>query len=383
MKNKKIIISVICVAVVLALTLGGFFAVSIMKNKLPSTFTPSAPTSGKGTGYYRHCYEELNDNEKLMYAVILQSVYSMPEKIEVPALSEGDFSKVFEALSYDNPDLFCLGLTSTLKEDGKKVYFVPEYSMTYDEYSAKLSEVNAIASAVSTNAMQYTSEYERELYIHDYIVNHCTYQLNAQNGNDIYGCLVSGKASCEGYSRAFQYILSAVGIDNRLVTGEAEDGKGGYIGHMWNYAVIGGDGYFTDVTWDDPSSDTNVLRHTYFNSTTAQILVNHRDIKQTLPFCNATKFNFFTYENALLTSGDEAELKDALQRVINNSKNRGYTSAEMKFDSVESMKWALDAMFKKSVIFDVYTELGLAESMDGGSVYYSSDDKTFTVCLYY
>ena len=152
---------------------------------------------------------------------------------------------------------------------------------------------------------------------------------------------------------------------------------------MWNYAVIGGDGYFTDVTWDDPSSDTNVLRHTYFNNTTAQILVNHRDIKQTLPFCNATKFNFFTYENALLTSGDEAELKDALQRVINNSKNRGYTSAEMKFDSVESMKWALDAMFKKSVIFDVYTELGLAESMDGGSVYYSSDDKTFTVCLYY
>lgn len=383
-KNAKRIFTAVIVLVVLAaLTLGGFSAMKLIQRSLPASFEPPAPTSGKGTGYYRHCYEELNDSEKLMYAVILQNVYSMPEKIEVPELSQGDFSRVFEALSYDNPDLFSLGISSKLVQEGKKTYFIPEYSMSYEEYSSKLAEVNAIASAVASSAMQYTSEYERELFIHDYIVNHCSYELNVPNGNDIYGCLVNGKASCEGYSRAFQYILSAVGIDNRLVTGEAADNDGTFIGHMWNYAIIDGDGYFTDVTWDDPSSDSNVLRHTYFNASTQQILLNHRDIKQSIPFCNATRFNFFVYENAVLSYGDEAALRDSLERVINNSKNRGYACAEMRFESAEAVEWALDAMFKKSVIFDVYTQLGLAENMENNSIYYSSDNETLTVCLYY
>lgn len=380
---KKLLVAIIVLVVAAAVVVGGFSGIKLIEKSMPSTFEPAAPTSGKGTGYYRHCYEELGDSEKLMYAVILQSVYSMPEKIEVPELTDGDFSKVFEALSYDNPDLFCLGISSKLVKEGKKTYFVPEYSMSYDEYTAKLTEVNAIASTIASNAVSYTSEYERELYIHDYIINHCTYELGASFGNDIYGCLVNGKASCEGYSRAFQYILSAVGIDNRLITGEAADSEGNYIGHMWNYMIIGGDGYFTDVTWDDPSSDSSVLRHTYFNNTTAEILVTHRDIKQSVPFCNATKFNFFLYENSLLSYGNEDELRDSLERIINNSKNRGYKCAEMRFESLEAMEWALDAMFKKSVIFDVYTGLGLAESMSNNSIYYSSDDKTFAVCLYY
>lgn len=380
---KKLLIAIIVLVVAAAVVVGGFSGIKLIEKSMPSTFEPAAPTSGKGTGYYRHCYEELGDSEKLMYAVILQSVYSMPEKIEVPELTDGDFSKVFEALSYDNPDLFCLGISSKLVKEGKKTYFVPEYSISYDEYTAKLTEVNAIASAIASNAVSYTSEYERELYIHDYIINHCTYELGASFGNDIYGCLVNGKASCEGYSRAFQYILSAVGIDNRLITGEAADSEGNYIGHMWNYMIIGGDGYFTDVTWDDPSSDSSVLRHTYFNNTTAEILVTHRDIKQSVPFCNATKFNFFVYENSLLSYGNEDELRDSLERIINNSKNRGYKCAEMRFESLEAMEWALDAMFKKSVIFDVYTGLGLAESMSNNSIYYSSDDKAFAVCLYY
>ncbi len=380
---KKLLAAVIAVVIVAALAVGGFAGVKLLEKSMPATFEPPTPTSGKGTGYYRHCYEELGDSEKLMYAVILQSIYSMPEKIEVPSLTEGDFSKVFEALSYDNPDLFCLGVSSKLAAEGKKTYFIPEYSMSYEEYSAKLTEVNGIASAIASNAVTYTSEYERELYIHDYIINHCTYALGETNGNDIYGCLVNGKASCEGYSRAFQYILSAVGIDNRLVTGEASDAEGNFIGHMWNYVIIGGDGYFTDVTWDDPSSDSSVLRHTYFNNTTAEILVTHRDIRQAVPFCNATKFNFFVYENSLLQYGDEDALRDALERIIKNSQNRGYKCAEMRFESAEAMEWALEAMFKKSVIFDVYTSIGLAESMNNNSIYYSSDDKAFAVCLYY
>lgn len=382
-KNKKNIIIIIAFFVLAALTVGSFVGLKLVQMNQPTVFAPPEPTSGEWTGYYRHCYAELADDEKLLYATILQSVYSMPERIEVPALTTGDFGKVFEAISYDNPDLFCLSTSSTLIQEGKKIFFLPEYNMTYEEYSSKLAEANAIASKIASNAIQYTSDYERELYIHDYIINHCTYELNSQNVNDIYGCLVNAKASCEGYSRTFQYLLSAVGIDNRLITGQAADSSDKFIGHMWNYVIIDDNGYFTDITWDDPSTDGSVLRHTYFNVTTSDILVAHKEIHQTVPLCTTSKYNFFTYENAVLGYGDNEAFEESLENVIFNSRNRGYKCAELKFKSKEAVDWAVNAMFKENVIYNVYRNLGILDSIGENGVYYSTDDRMFTVCIYY
>ncbi len=346
-------------------------------------FNAAQPTTGNGTGYYRHCYEELLDDEKKMYSEILALIYSMPEKIEVPALSGGNFNNVFSALSYDNPDLFCLSTSGTLQEEDGRIYFVPEYNMSFDEYKTKLSEANAIAKAIATSAVGYTSDYEKELYIHDYIINHCTYDTSKSNVNDIYGSLVNGRASCEGYSRAFQYILSAVGIDNRLVTGMGENAAGKFEGHMWNYVLLDGEGYFTDITWDDPSADGSILRHTYFNNTTADMLKKHNEIVQTLPLCTSTTYNFYVYEGCCVSAANTESFKDELSNIVFNARNRGYKCAEICFDSEDTMNWAIDAMFKQNIVFDVYNDAGIVIDDNAKGIYYSSDKDYFTVCLYF
>jgi transglutaminase/protease-like cytokinesis protein 3 len=199
----------------------------------------------------------------------------------------------------------------------------------------------------------------------------------------MYGCLVEGLASCEGYSRAFQYILSSLNIDNRLVTGEASDDGITYIGHMWNFVVIDGKGYFVDVTWDDPGSENSVLHHTYFNVTTEQILLRHTNIKQPIPLCTDTESNFFYKEGAMLTRSNSDALKDSLETIILTSKFKGYNCAEIKFDSAHTLSWAIDEFFNKGVVYRSYQITGLLNNEPNAQVYYSVNEELYTICMYF
>lgn len=389
MKNKldgkTKFLTIVAVVAVLALIVSGVFIAAVYETVLkPAEFTYTEPASGEGTGYYRYCYSELSDEEKRVYSVIMQSIYDMPERIEIPQLGTGDLDKIFTALSHDNPDLFCLGINCSVYTEGYKTYFEPTYIMTVEEYKAKLVEVKNIAAAIVNAANTFTSVYEKELYVHDYLINHCTYTDTADNSlvNTMYGCLVEGKAACEGYSRSFQYIMSQLNIDNRLVTGEsAEDGVN-YIGHMWNYVVIDGQGYFVDVTWDDPKSSGSVLRHTYFNVNTNDILLEHK-IDQVLPLCTATTYNYFIYENAYLPIGAGEVFEMYVDNAVHNALQRGYKCIELRFTDAGTMEQARNSLFNDGVIYNVYKDAGILSQLDGAKVYYSSDEDLNIICLFF
>ena len=386
MKNKKIKLVLIIGVVVIAAVAVTASLLTVLSNVLkPADFEYVEIQSGENTGYYRYCYGELNQNERNIYNVIMQSIYNMPEKIEVPPLEDGDLLNIFQAISLDNPDLFCLGLKVTLQREGQKVYFVPEYTMTYEEYTMKLANAKNIAMTVAQQAMAYPTQYEQELFVHDYIINHCSYNSETANPNinNMYGCLVEGYASCEGYSRAFQYILSQLNIDNRIVTGEATEDGLTYVGHMWNFVVIDGKGYFTDVTWDDPKGANNVLKHEYFNITTAQILTSHTNIKQLIPLCTDTESNYFKKEGAFLTKTTTEALKDSLETIILKAKFRGYNSAEIMFDSPETLSWAIDEFLNKGVVYRSYQITGVLPSGESAQVYYSMNEELYTISLYF
>ncbi len=380
-KLSVIILSVVVFALVISAICVNVIYESLLK---PTDFILESVASGDDTGYYRHCFNELNDDEKKVYSVILKSIYDMPEKIEIPALGEGDLNKIFSALSMDNPDLFCLGLNCSVYTEGYKTYFEPVYSMTKAEYDSRLSQSKEIINEIVNAANVFTSVYEKELYVHDYLINNCVYSDITQSplGNTIYGCLVEGKASCEGYSRSFQYIMNFLNVDNRLMTGvSAEDGVN-YIGHMWNYVVLDGQGYFVDVTWDDPKSETSVLRHTYFNVDTDDILLEHR-VEQSVPLTTANKFNYFVYENAFFEIGAGEEFETAVTNAVYTASQRGYQCVELRFSDASVMEQARNSLFNEGVIYNVYKDAGILQDLSGAKVYFSSDESLNVMCLFF
>ncbi len=351
----------------------------------PADFGQLVPATGDGTGYYRHNYEELNDNEKLIYSVILKEIYSQPESIEIPTMQPGDdLSRIFQAISHDNPDLFGLSLNCSVYTRGYKTYFKPQYDITYDEYAKRLSEVQGVVSSIVTNAKSYKTLYEQEKFVHDYIINHCSYEAptNDPSVNTIYGCLVLGKASCEGYSRSFQYIMSQLGVDNRLVTGESADDGVNYVGHMWNYVILDGEGYFVDLTWDDPRSEGAVLRHTYFNVTTSDISAKHRNIEQKLPLCTATAYNYYIHEAAYLNVGSGDLFETKISTAVHYAVQQGRNCFELRFSDAAVMEQAKNTLFNSGVIYAAYTEAGIVDATGSAKVYYSADEQMHTICFY-
>ena len=386
MKKSKVA-AIIAAVVAIVIVVTGCLAVGVYNGFLkPADFNDYiVPVSGKGTGYYRHCYEELNENEKKLYSIVLPEIYKQTAKIEVPQLDDGSLTNVLKALSYDNPDMFNMGLNCKMYKSGYKHFFEVDYALELSAYKSQLQEVEKIAQVIVDGASQYTDVYEKEKYVHDYIINHCTYvePTESANANTIYGCLVEGKAACEGYSRAFQYIMNKLDIDNRIVTGKAATDGVNYVPHMWNFVYLNGKGYFTDVTWNDPKSEGNVLNHNYFNVTTRDILLKHKDIEQTIPLVTDTEHNYFVRENVYLDIGSGDAFETAVSNAVFAARYNNQNSVEFRFTDGAVAAQAMNSLFNTGVIYNVYTDAGIFVSSGAGQVYYMNDDSLHTICLFF
>ncbi len=248
---------------------------------------PSSPSENGSP--YKHYYYELTNVEKYGYNQVLDKIYDMPEKIKVCALSEEELNNVFFALLLDNPDLFFVGRKCRVTRELWCDFFTIEYIMDsaeYEESRKKLdSQVNFIVHTLTDKNDARLTEKE----IHDYIIQNCSYKLekDAHIYSSAYGCLVNGKAGCEGYSKGAKMVLDKVGIESALITGMAKSSPEKTGAHMWNAVNLNGEWYNVDLTWDDPVSTgrKNANRYTYFNVSNETLGADHFDFSMTFP-CN-------------------------------------------------------------------------------------------------
>ena len=113
-------------------------------------------------------------------------------------------------------------------------------------------------------------EYQRALYLHDWLCANVTYlKRGERTGQDIYEALCLRCCVCAGFSKAYAYLMQKVGIQCAVVEGDARGER-----HAWNRVVIGGNLYYTDVTWDRETSNRRCYE--WFNLTSAQMLESHR-----------------------------------------------------------------------------------------------------------
>ena len=99
--------------------------------------------------------------------------------------------------------------------------------------------------------------------VHDYIINNTKYDsLKTENINDptyksntAYGVFIQGYGICSGYADAMAIFLDKLNIPNYKISNDT---------HIWNLVYINGVWRHLDATWDDPVSEFNENRDTYF-----------------------------------------------------------------------------------------------------------------------
>ncbi len=238
--------------------------------------------------------ELLNENQQAIYNQIYTNAleYNTETFTLAASVDSDELSEAINAVYNDHPELFWLN--TSYKYGCDKSGNVVQVQLSYgisssDLATAKTNFDNAIATIVS-GASAYSSDIEKELYVHDAICDLTTYDTDSSLNQSAYSALVMGSTVCAGYARAFQVVCQELGMTCYYLTGTADGGD-----HAWNIIAVDGDFYNVDVTWDDSISESyGSSVYTYFNLTDSAIGVDHTrgTFSSKLPACTATAMSY-------------------------------------------------------------------------------------------
>ena len=179
------------------------------------------------------------------------------------------YQSAIEAYTYDNPEVFYLspkkmylnietttrGGTTTYNvfiNSGNEANYLAEEFNSKEEIDQAIAQIEQVKNQIVQNRTGNT--YEDIKMVHDYLVDNISYDssLSKQNIYNIYGALVNRECVCEGYARAFKYLLDELDIPCVMVIGTGTNSQGKTENHAWNYVQLNGNWYAVDSTWDDP-----------------------------------------------------------------------------------------------------------------------------------
>lgn len=315
---------------------------------------------------YKNHFNALNSDQKKAYNHILTQVLTaqeeFPSTIEVPMMTGEELTEVFQAVLYDNPTVICIGRDNQILTSNELCYFQPNYIMTPEQQREKNQQIDAVCETILADIPSDADEFEKELIIHDYIVNNCIYDVNASDSSSTaYSCIVEGYSACEGYSKAAKILLEKAGIECYTISGDSQNFDGETEGHMWNIVNIDGEYYHLDVTWDDPTTQDGIetLSHLFMNVTDEDISVDHSNYRSDF-ICNSTDANYFIKTDMIFDSfGNADSLR--LKKLIARSDGR---HLEIKFSSEDVYNHAFDSLINNSEIYNIIEDVNKTYSKD-------------------
>ena len=225
----------------------------------------------KGKHVYRQIYanaKELNPDFR-----------SVEKDIPFPSLMN-----VFEAVFNDHPELYWLNTeySAGYRDSGDCLELILSFNRTAKDIAGSSAEFNTGADRIGQAASG--DAYSREKAVHDAICNDFSYSLSAEMNQSAYSGFANHSTVCAGYARAFQYVMTSLGIPCYYCRGTAGEP------HAWNIIKLDGDYYNVDVTWDDSDQ---TWQYEYLNLSDDEISKDHRrtGLSVYLPACNGGKYS--------------------------------------------------------------------------------------------
>ena len=389
--NRTPELIVFLIAAVLSLLIGNFPAIfyDTETDTLPVDPDP-LPQLGDEQLFIFSYYSQLNETEKMVYDRMLTAAQNGKDSILIinldPDTCYDDCLRAIRALTYDRPDLFWLACGydpySIYHTDGgvsirlNLVYYdYWEYTLDREKKQQELAEaVEKIADA----AREYETHYDRLEFVHDYLVANAYYDYDALDEYyeamhdpvceyifSAYGCLVNGKTVCAGYAKAFQLIMKELGYGCMYVSGDA----GG--SHAWNCVFVEDEGYYVDVTWDDPDWTHDEAKYEYFCITDEALAKTHTVSEHfDIPACTSEKYGYYKYNGFWMETYSFSEAR----KIINKQSNR--RSVSIQFALAEELEKACTDLFDKDRIF------WIPPFSDAKSIRYSVNDAHLTLTIW-
>ena len=238
------------------------------------------------TNRYRHLYGQLDSTAQKIYDKLYENRENLKtgtykinfgntfQKLLSTETGENELKKQYqsaiEALIYENPELFYLEATgmfiniekvtkisgtkyNVYIDNGNKSNYLTNGFNNKEDIEYYQKQIEKVRDYILSN-LEGKTDYEKIKMVHDYLVDSIEYDSSISKDHiyDIYGALVSRECVCEGYAKAFEYLMNEIGIDNVIVIGLGTNSNGQTESHAWNYVKLESKWYAVDTTWDDP-----------------------------------------------------------------------------------------------------------------------------------
>lgn len=229
--------------------------------------------------YYPY-YTMLDGTLRTLYRQVYANALALNTSfLPAVAATTPQVTSVVEAVYNDHPELFWLAAEFSCKylRTGICVEITLKYNETADDLATARQTFDSFASEILDGARNLGSDYEKEQYVHDALVQIVRYKASAPIDQSAYSAIVLGESVCAGYARAFQYLMQQLGIPCYYCTGYAGED------HAWNIVKLGSLYCNVDVTWDDTDPST----YDYYNKSDREIGNTHvrTDLAVYLPAC--------------------------------------------------------------------------------------------------
>lgn len=207
----------------------------------------------------------VNNNDDLNDNLIIKS-FNLADY----SLSGDDALAIWKYWKNDHPLAYFISTHVSLSNNG---VFNLETDNDYILAERRTEYSEAIANSLTSyleEANRYISIYDKCLAVHDLMCENMLYDYDDNNqpkdlpyDHNVVGCFIENTGVCESYSRSYQAILTILGIENIIVTGESYGQN-----HIWNYIKMDNEWYAVDVTWDDDAyytpGEKAYVTHSYF-----------------------------------------------------------------------------------------------------------------------
>lgn len=268
-------------------------------------------------------YEQLTEEEQLIYRELYQGLYDHTEDITVHCVDGEQAGEILHSVIYDFPGIFWTdGASNTLTYEESHVVVQPTYTYTPEERESMQAEIDSQVNMILSQVSMESTEYDKIKYIYETLVKDVAYVKDAPDNQNIYSTFVRKQTVCAGYAKANKYLLDNLGVYCIYVLGNAAEES-----HAWNIVRCDGVPCYVDVTWADPLFSEEVqnmpeiteeILYDYLCCSDTTLGVTHQtDTGYNYPECTSNAWEYYHLNQMYYDSADRKTLLKTMYASIN------------------------------------------------------------------
>lgn len=232
--------------------------------------------------YNRKVYSEIND-----------ALRDRKEEIRViTTMNFSNLSNVFSHALQNEPIAFDV---DSFEMHGLPpfVNITPNYWMERTSASIVIAKCQKRRDEIIKKCLT-SNTYDTVLAVHDMIARNVRYEDCGKESHTMLGPLIDKAGVCDGFSKAFKYVLDGLGISSFVIAGEAIDPATRLSSpHAWNIVSIDGQWTHIDLTFDATISCFSTVRHDYFGLASEDITSDHFFEEKNYPTAVNSSIDFY------------------------------------------------------------------------------------------